>query len=247
MKISDREISHPIHPQHKLKLEYTEIPFTCDGCKEAGIGLKYSCRQKYCNDQFDLHKVCAVAPPIINNSFYKECVFEFHHHPPGEEKRVCDACRNEVLGFVYHCKRCGFDLHPCCANLPQVLDDGEHNLYLCHKLSGACHRCGGKGPGWSYRSRCKTYNLHLSCVKELLVESWEFAMYLKVDQNKVREIQTRIPSLKVTLANHHGGARGGKVRKCCQMAGGAIRLIVSAILGDPTAIIAAVVGGFISK
>lgn len=78
------------------------------------------------------------------------------------------------------------------------------------------------------------------------MESWE-AMYLKVDQNKVREIQTRIPSLKVTLANHHGGARGGKVRKCCQMAGGAIRLIVSAILGDPTAIIAAVVGGFISK
>jgi hypothetical protein len=74
-------------------------------------------------------------------------------------------------------------------------------------------------------------------------------MYLKVDENKVREMQSRIPSLKgtCTLANHHRGIRGGKVRRCCQMAGGAIRLIVSAILGDPTSIIAAVVGGFISK
>lgn len=134
------------------------------------------------------------------------------------------------------------------ANLPQVLNDGEYNLYLCLKLSSSCHRCGGKGHGWSYRSHCKTYHLHVSCVKELLVENWQ-AMYLNVDKNKVREMQTRIPSLKGTLKNYHGhgAGRGGKVSKCCQIAGGAVRVIVSAILGDPTAIIAAVVGGFISK
>ncbi|BBH09920.1 Cysteine/Histidine-rich C1 domain family protein [Prunus dulcis] len=78
---------------------------------------------------------------------------------------------------------------------------------------------------------------------ELLVESWQ-AMYLNVDKNKVREMQTRIPSLKGTLKNRHGGrGGGGKVRKCCQIAGGAVRVIVSAILGDPTALIGAVVGG----
>ncbi|XP_030942502.1 uncharacterized protein LOC115967524 [Quercus lobata] len=245
MKI-DKEISHPIHPLHKLKLEYTEIPFNCDGCKEAGIGLKYKCQQ--C--EFDLHKACAVAPPIsiIHHPFYEKCEFQFHYNPPGAARRICDACRKDVLGFVYHCKRCGFDLHPCCANLPQVLNDGEYNLYLCLKLSSSCHRCGGKGHGWSYRSHCKTYHLHVSCVKELLVENWQ-AMYLNVDKNKVREMQTRIPSLKGTLKNYHGhgAGRGGKVSKCCQIAGGAIRVIVSAILGDPTAIIAAVVGGFISK
>ncbi|XVF44654.1 hypothetical protein PTKIN_Ptkin02bG0141200 [Pterospermum kingtungense] len=159
--------------------------------------------------------------------------------------RICDACRNDVLGFVYHCKGCGFDLHPCCANLSQVLDDGEHNLYLCLKLSRSYHLCGGKGPGWSYRSECKNYNLHVSCAIELLVESWE-AMYLNADKNKmIRKMQTRIPSLKVmgTLKNHHGG----KVKKCCKMAGWAVRLIVFAILGDPTAIIAAVVSGFMSN
>lgn len=78
------------------------------------------------------------------------------------------------------------------------------------------------------------------------MESWQ-AMYLNVDKNKVREIQTRIPSLKGTLQNHHHGGRGGKVRKCCEIAGGAVRIIVSAILGDPTALIGAVVGGFMSK
>ncbi|KAK3195818.1 hypothetical protein Dsin_027128 [Dipteronia sinensis] len=245
MKI-DKEISHPIHPQHRLKLEYTEIPFNCDGCKEAGIGYKYSCKR--C--EFDLHKTCGAAPPTITHPFYRKCDFQLYYQPPGREMRICDACRKDVLGFIYHCKRCGFDLHPCCANLPQVLDDGEHNLYLCLKLSSSCHRCGGKGAGWCYRSQCKSYNLHVSCVKELLVESWQ-AMYLNVDKNKVREMQTRIPSLKGTLKNHHhvhrSGKGGGKVSKCCEMAGGAVRIIVSAILGDPTALIAAVVGGFMSK
>ncbi|XP_077210624.1 uncharacterized protein LOC143846093 [Tasmannia lanceolata] len=237
----DKEIFHPCHPKHKLKLEYTEIPFSCDGCKEAGIGLKYKCEE--C--EFDLHKACALAPPTITNPFYNKCDFGFYYKTPGSAMRICDACRKDVLGFVYHCPSCGFDLHPCCANLPQILDDGDRNLYLCIKLSSLCLQCGVKGLGWSYRSECKNYNLHVACVKELMVESWQ-AMYLNVDKNKVREIQTRIPTLKGTLENHHR-MRGGKVNKCCQIAGSAVRVIVSAILGDPTAIIAAVVGGFISK
>lgn len=238
----DKEISHPSHHQHNLKSEYTQIPFNCDGCKEAGIGPKYKC--DIC--EFDLHKACALAPSTIAHPFYKKCDFRFYTKPPGPVMRICDACHKDVTGFVYHCRACGFDLHPCCANLPMVLKDGEHrNYYLSTKLSSSCHRCGGKGPGWSYRSECKNYNLHVACVKELLVESWQ-AIYLNVDKNKVREIQTRIPSLKGTMKNHHRG-KGGKVRKCCQIAAGAVRIIVSAILGDPTAIIAAAVGSFISK
>ncbi|RWR72777.1 Cysteine/Histidine-rich C1 domain-containing protein [Cinnamomum micranthum f. kanehirae] len=236
----DKEILHHSHPHHKLKIEYTETPFSCDGCMEAGIGLKYKCEE--C--EFDLHKVCAMAPPVITHHFYKKCEFRFYTTPPGPVARICDACGRDALGFIYHCKKCGFDLHPCCANLPQVLDDGERGLHLCMKLSSSCHRCGRKGLGWCYRSECKSYNLHVSCVKELLVESWQ-AMYLNVDKNKVREMQTKIPSLGRALDNHHH--RKGKVKKCCQIAGGAVRVVVSAILGDPTAIIAAVVGGFMSK
>ncbi|RZC62861.1 hypothetical protein C5167_024638 [Papaver somniferum] len=196
MKI-DKEISHPIHRHHKLKLDYTEIPFNCEGCKEAGIGPRYRCEK--CD--FDLHKNCA---------------------------------------------KCGFDLHPCCANLPQVLDDGKHNLYLSVKISSSCHRCGGKGSGWAYRSECKNYNLHVSCVKQMLLENWQ-AMYFKVDQNKVREIQTRIPYLKGNVKNYRNGGKSSKVKRYTQMAGNAVSIVGSVILGDPTAIIAAAVNGFISK
>ncbi|KAJ8459530.1 hypothetical protein OPV22_032456 [Ensete ventricosum] len=250
MKI-EKELLHPSHPQHRLKVEYTETPFCCDGCKEAGIGLKYKCDE--C--EFDLHKACALAPPAITHSFYTKCDFRFHVRPPGAATRVCDACGKEVLGFVYHCARCGFDLHPCCANLPQRLDDGDgHQFHLCLKLSGpACHRCGSKGKGWAYRSTCKNYNLHVSCVKELLVESWE-AIYLSRDcKNKMTTITTEvirtrtIPSLRGTMQNYHRVGSVGKVRRCCQIAISALRIIISAILGDPTAIIAAVVGTMMSK
>lgn len=82
-------------------------------------------------------------------------------------------------------------------------------------------------------------------MKALLVESWE-AVYLNIDKDRVREMQTRIPSLKNLMGAHHI-ERGGKMRKCCEVAKGAVRLIVSAILGDPTAIIAGVIQSFIAK
>lgn len=54
----------------------------------------------------------------------------------------------------------------------------------------------------------------------------------------MRNMQTIIPTLK---APSRRGANVGK------MAGIAIRAIVSAVLGDPSAILAAAVGSFLSK
>lgn len=234
-----KEILHSSHPNHKLKMEYTETPFSCDGCKEVGIGVRYRCN--VCD--FDLHKVCALASSSISHSFYTKCEFRLYSRPPGQQPRVCDACRKIVRGFVYHCTRCGFDLHPCCANLPKCLDDGERNFYLCSKISSSCHCCGGRGLGWAYQSECRKYSLHVACVKELLVESWQ-AMYLNVDKKGVRGAQMRIPSIRWAKQRH---GRWGRVEKCCKIAGDAMRVIISAILGDPTAIIAGVVGGFMSR
>ncbi|KAL5980090.1 hypothetical protein ACLOJK_036557 [Asimina triloba] len=238
----DKELFHPIHPHHKLEVHCTETPFSCDGCKEAGIGLKYKCRD--CD--FDPHKVCTMAVPTTTHPFYKKCDFQFCFKPPGNVMRVCDACGKDVLGFVYHCKGCGFDLHPCCANLPYKLNDGDRGLYLSAKLSSPCEKCGGKGLGWSYRSECKSYNLHVSCVKELLVEKWH-AMSLNADSNQMREIQTKIPSLRGAMEEQHNKRKVGKAHKYCQIAGGAVKVIVAAVLGDPTAIIAGVVQGIIAK
>ncbi|ERN11419.1 hypothetical protein AMTRI_Chr03g43490 [Amborella trichopoda] len=240
MKV-DKEIIHYSHSQHRLKFECSDALFNCDGCKEAGIGARYKC--DICD--FDLHKNCATPSPTLNHPFYRKCNFQFYSRPPGDKMRYCDACGQDVLGFVYHCNSCGFDLHPCCACLPPVLNDGERNLYLSLKVSAACHRCGRKGIGWSYRSECKKYNLHVSCVKDMLMESWQ-EIY-DSGAKKINELQTRIPKLKGQVRSYHGNAKGGKVMKCCEMAGMAIKVIVSAILGDPTAIIGAVVGALISK
>ncbi|XP_058190262.1 uncharacterized protein LOC131307656 [Rhododendron vialii] len=250
------EITHVSHPQHKLKFEYTEIPFKCDGCKEAGIGSRYKCTA--CD--YDLHLHCALPSPSLAHPFYTKCSFQFLLKPPGSVARYCNACEKDVTGFVYHCSACGFDLHPCCAKLPMVLDDGEVKLYLYRKVSAACHRCGRKGRSWSYRSTCKKYNLHVACVKEMLVDNWhEIYFGNKTDKGNnmpyynsstsTRKLETSIPSLKNTLQayHHQKSSSKGKVQKCCELAGLAVQFVISAVLGDPTTLIAGVVGTLMSR
>lgn len=55
----------------------------------------------------------------------------------------------------------------------------------------------------------------------------------------------RIPSIRGVGKNHYRGK--GKVKRCCELAAMAVQVIISAVLGDPTAIIAGVIGSFISR
>ncbi|XP_044509435.1 uncharacterized protein LOC123228200 [Mangifera indica] len=233
------EISHFSHPQHKLKFECNEMPFKCDGCKEAGIGSRYKC--SICD--FDLHAHCAIPSPSIYHPFYTKCSFLFLSRPAGDKPRYCNACERDVTGFVYHCKSCGFDLHPCCAKLPMVLDDGEVKLYLYRNVSSSCNKCGRKGRSWSYRSTCKKYNLHVACVKDMLAENWQEVYF---GRGKSRTMESRIPSLKNSQQIQHKKSRG-KVQKYSEIAGLAVQVVISAVLGDPTALIAGVIGSLISR
>lgn len=244
------EISHFSHPKHKLTFQYSEFPFKCDGCKEIGIGSRYSCN--ICD--YDLHMHCSIPSPSLFHPFYPKCCFQFLSKPPGDIPRYCNACEKSVTGFVYHCFSCGFDLHPCCAKLPMILDDhGEVKLYLYRKVSSSCQRCGQKGRSWSYRSSCKKYNLHVACVREMIVESWH-QMYVGRSNGRTTTmatmVETGVPlSLKNNLHTvHNGGGRSkGKVRKCAEMAGMAVQIVVSAVLGDPTVLIAGIMGSLISR
>lgn len=251
------EITHSSHPQHKLRFEYAEVPFKCDGCKEVGIGSRFKCG--ICD--YDLHRQCAqpsVAP--LRHPFYPKCAFQFLARPPGDGPRFCNACERDVAGFVLHCYSCGFDLHPCCAALPTVIEaaasggsgsSGGVRLYLYKKASSECHRCGRKGRSWSYRSSCKKYNLHVACVMEILVESWHEIYYgggggaKRVVMGMGGGGYGRIPSIKGWEKSHHRGK--GKVKRCCEVAALAVQFIISAVLGDPTAIIAGIVGSFFSR
>ncbi|GER28966.1 cysteine/Histidine-rich C1 domain family protein [Striga asiatica] len=243
------EISHFSHTNHKLKFHRAEAPFKCDGCKEIGIGSAYKCGGAACD--YDLHTHCAVPSPSIAHPFYTGCFFQFLSRPPGTAARYCNACERPVTGFLYHCKLCGFDLHPCCAKLPMLIDDGDIKLRLYSSVTAPCHRqvlillCGRKGRSWSYRSSCKKYNLHVACVKDMLVDSWH-ELYDGVSYSD--KSGRRVPSLKATLEAHTTHIRPkGKAQKCCEVAGLALQFVVSAVLGDPTTLIAGIVGTLMSK
>lgn len=238
------EISHYSHP-HNLKFEYAEAPFKCDGCKEAGIGSRYKCGGGGGACNYDLHTHCAIPSPSITHPFYTKCSFQFLSRPPGPVARYCNACEKDVAGFVYHCRLCGFDLHPCCAKLPMMIDDGEIKLYLYKKVSAACHRCGRKGRSWSYRTSCKKYNLHVACVREMLVDSWH-EIYYGARGSSIR-LEGGVPSLRSTLQTHNHRKSKGKAQKCCDVAALALQFVISAVLGDPTTLIAALVGTLMAK
>ncbi|KAI4367650.1 hypothetical protein MLD38_023361 [Melastoma candidum] len=236
-------ICHFIHPEHTLRFETSEFPFKCDGCKEVGIGSRYRCT--YCD--FDLHMHCAIPAPVITHSFYPKCSFQFLSRPPGDVPRYCNACEKDVTGFVYHCRACGFDLHPCCAKLPMMLDDGKIQLCLHRKIGGAsCNRCGKKGRSWSYRSECKKYNLHVACVREMLVASWP-DIQRGVGKGVSARPPARIPSLNYGALNNGNGKSKSKKEKYSELAGLALQFVVSAVLGDPTVLIAGVIGSLIAK
>jgi hypothetical protein len=82
----------------------------------------------------------------------------------------------------------------------------------------------------------------------MLVENWD-KLYMGHGGRKLeREV---IPCLQNTLyaAHNSRGRKGskGKVKKCCEIAGFAVQIVISAVLGDPTVLIAGVVGALMSR
>ncbi|KAK9156643.1 hypothetical protein Scep_003217 [Stephania cephalantha] len=241
------KLGHYSHPEHKLKLIHSHTPYKCDGCMDIGFGLRYRC--KPCN--FDLHKDCMFATSSANHAFYKDSVFKFHDSPPGERDRFCDACGGDVKGFVYHCEAHNRDLHPCCRNLPCRIEGDGVVLNLKEKVTSKCYWCGKRElwegvTGWSYVSTCKTYHFHVSCVKDILVKRWE-KEYFNGDGNYssvsggALEID-RNPDLE--LVPYQGGG-GGRFVKYLKMVKFVVKLIVSTLLGDPTAIVASIIEAII--
>lgn len=181
-------MDHRSHP-HPLRLKPgSGAPYTCDGCREHGVGASYRCGMSDCT--YVLHKECAhIVVPTTTHRFFKESRFEFHEKPlAGRKIPNCDACGKDVLGFVYHCPKTKKHLHPCCLNLREDIsvEGGDKKLELCGKVPSKCLNCSHKrvGPnskkgvkGWSYvypTSSCNPngYCYHVSCFKDLIHESW---------------------------------------------------------------------------
>lgn len=162
---------------HLHKLKKTEPAgdvnrFKCDGWKEDnGAGVRYTCTSPACN--FDLHTCCAkLAGARLVHPFDKSIELKFLYEAPTSEndRRLCDACGGKVLGFNYQCGN--LNLHPCCAELPALIEKEDLAFELREKASHKCTGCGGSGgymTFWFYRSKCKKYYLHVRCVKEILL------------------------------------------------------------------------------
>ncbi|XP_025883259.1 uncharacterized protein [Oryza sativa Japonica Group] len=151
-----KTITHPSHPEHKLRMVTTtgEAPFKCDACKEPGDGPRYHCLT--CED-LNMHKFCAHAPSTLYHHLFGR-TFELLAKPPqgrpekphpaatgggrGESGgRWCDTCGDHVFGLVYHCSGANLDLHPCCASLQELpvqnretLDQPKESLATPQKL-----------------------------------------------------------------------------------------------------------------
>jgi hypothetical protein len=242
-----KEITHLSHP-HILVLESAEEPYQCDGCKEVGFGPCFKCEQ--CN--FNLHEECAMPEPSAFHPFFRKCNFRFYENAPGYRARYCDACGKDVRGFVYQClHEKAHDLHPCCMKLQRTLIGDGVKLHLSDKVSTRCLKCGSKEiskgfRGWSYESSCGQYCYHVACVKNLVLENWRMG-YFDHGHNMMA-LQIMAPN-EDNIVQQTGGSSSGrrKASKYWRMAKVALTLIISAIFGDPTTVVATLIASLLSS
>ncbi|GLJ45894.1 hypothetical protein SUGI_0966150 [Cryptomeria japonica] len=161
------------NPRHKHQLTLCEglPPYKCNGCKEYGANIGYCCSS--CQN-FTLHEVCGAYPDIYVHTFYPDHEFRFRKKTRLSHK--CDACGEDLRGFVYEAPTGNLlkplRFHPLCIALPTSLNYGghkEHPLRLIMDTGGifSCSRCNENKSGWSYRCDDMACRLRvdLNCVK----------------------------------------------------------------------------------
>ncbi|KAK0592095.1 hypothetical protein LWI29_013232 [Acer saccharum] len=233
---------HAGHPHRELVLKSYKKPYTCDGCKEPGIGSRHRCED--CD--YDLHKDCMFYKSTTRHDFFPNSAFKFLLQPPGHRERCCDGCGKPVRGFVYHCKEEGWDLHPCCMNLPNKLKVDDVKFKLRDKVLKKCFWCNRRRlegsvsgiRGWSYVSKCEKYHFHVYCASEMMLEGWKNESYSKNNDND----KTAPDSLALALKNlelplqrrSRGNGGGGSGDKFIRIVKMFFKVFVGILLGDPT-------------
>ncbi|KAK4752709.1 hypothetical protein SAY87_021507 [Trapa incisa] len=177
------DLLHFSHPQHPLAHIHRMDLFTCFGCKEHGAGKRFACQ--HCD--YQLHEFCALAPQALkSHPLHVQHQLFFYSKPVkgGMAKSKCDACGNSIRGYAFRCIPCSFQLHPCCAMLPQeiIFPSHPHTLTLLPVPSSSsssssssstagvdsslpCGECKKRRPGRLYRCMSCDYCLHAACAK----------------------------------------------------------------------------------
>ncbi|KAK7295717.1 hypothetical protein RJT34_18628 [Clitoria ternatea] len=240
-------------PKHSQPLQHKSpgAPFRCNGCHELGFGVSYYCENSRCS--YKLHDVCTDPVSVATHPFFPGSVFTFYNKAPGYRPRYCDACGKDVLGFVYHCSKTGYDLHPCCLQLKHRISDEEGSvaLTLCNTTKKKCVKCKHRNvvdrvKGWSYvSSEGNCY--HVSCVKELVLENWNRGYFSHETNSRDQESQIVVRSMGNMVQSGGRSMRSGTMRKYIKMAVVVFKLIFSAIFGNPVSAIAALVEAMVDN
>ncbi len=229
--------THISHPEHELELKNYKKRYTCDGCKGDGFGKRYRCEQ--CN--YDLHEDCMFTTPTTSHKFFRNSTFKFYEqHPRDGIETYCDACGKRVKGFVYHCPKTDKDLHPCCRNLKDKLEIDGVKFRLRETVS-KCSWCNQKKikdswskiKGWSYVSECNTYNFHVYCAMEMVVEGWKDGTANDNDCLALENLDLR----SIQCHSNRNRGRGNKYLRIVKIF---LKTIISILLGDPTITLASI-------
>ncbi|KAL0373224.1 UNVERIFIED_CONTAM: hypothetical protein Scaly_1004000 [Sesamum calycinum] len=230
------ERTHNCYEHYDLKT-YQKL-FTCDGCKTRGFGERYHC--ELCGHE--LHRECRFPHTTISHEFFGCSILTFRDEPftrygknnRKEYSKCCDACGKDICGFSYHCAADNLDLHPTCRNLDRklVINETVFDLLPAKGSSSKCIWCkkrkisDGKRdvPGWSYLSTCKKYHFHVYCMTEMVYE----ACMKNGERLGLEKVQLK------QLIRHRGSSRSSSVLETIKTF---LKIILSALLGDPTLLI----------
>ncbi|KAK6117090.1 hypothetical protein DH2020_049135 [Rehmannia glutinosa] len=221
--------------------------FTCYGCKMKGFGQRYQC--KFCGQ--NLHSECRFPKNIISHEFFGGSIFTFRDEPftrrdrnnRKEYSKCCDACGKDVCGFSYHCETDNLDLHPCCRNLDRKLLIDDTVFDLRPKVSSRCKSCKRRKisdgdrdvPGWAYVSTCDKYNFHVFCMLEMVHEAWMKNGEMGLEKVELRQL--------VKFSGNKGSGRGAVFETMKSV----LKIILAALLGDPTALISSAFVELVSR
>jgi hypothetical protein len=95
---------------------------------------------------------------------------------------------------------------------------------------------------WSYESSCGKYSYHMACVKDLILENWRRDYF---DGNNIA-LQIMVPNQDI-VQQTGGSSSRTKLSKYWKRAKVVLELIISAILGDPTTLIATLIQSLLSN
>ncbi|MED6143009.1 hypothetical protein PIB30_002831 [Stylosanthes scabra] len=244
-------------------------PYSCDGCKERGFGRSYRCQNTNCS--YILHEQCANAVLQRENPkthpFFGAKKFNFLAVPEGRPW-ICDACRMEVHGFVYHHREpskdlddTGFDLHPCCLKLRDHISYGGNSGAVTRKASLTlqrdvpkkcviCKHHKVKGDsrvgGWSYLTSDEDYCFHVSCFKKLFLEKIQENYFLEKNVTVVKKMQINaVEKKKGGLSNSKGSSSSVVAKREMGMVANIVsvvlKVIFATIFGDPVSFVLALV------